>query len=168
MPPSTRVITIQEVVNHQLRFRCDVSLHLVKQKYVLSGEDITWVRALFHGTGATPPEKIYTSEIGFMQQLSGVGTYGRGTYFAWDARYSDSRAFRTSEGNKQLILAQVITAKEYRCLQPDTSLTTTPYLPNSTTERFDSLRGKAGNGVDDIWVVYENTRAYPSYLITYQ
>eukprot|EP01127_Copromyxa_protea_P010411 TRINITY_DN2536_c0_g1_i2.p2 TRINITY_DN2536_c0_g1~~TRINITY_DN2536_c0_g1_i2.p2 ORF type:complete len:318 (+),score=47.61 TRINITY_DN2536_c0_g1_i2:988-1941(+) len=166
MPPTTNIVSIQEVVNHRLRLQCDVSLKLLKAKHALSGDDIVWVRDLFHGTGRNPPSVIYTSEMGFMQQLARDGFYGFGTYFAENASYSNQFAHRTEYGTRQMFLCHVITAKHHvsNSRQPQTRAA--PLLPGSTNERYDSVQGLAGS--DTIWIVYENTRAYPAWLITYR
>lgn len=167
--PHATILSIDEIVNHQLRLRCDVSLHVIKSKYELSNENIEYVRQLFHGTGRTHPSEIYSSDIGFMNQFAAAGRFGRGTYFAKRAAYSDSYAFTVSSDQsgtvKQMFLAKVITAKHAELHSPDPNLTLPPFV-DGTTERYDSVVGQSGNDV--IFVVYENTRAYPSYLITYK
>ena len=37
---------------------------------------------LYHGTGKTPPETIYTSEEGFNLNFSNEGFWGKANYFA--------------------------------------------------------------------------------------
>ena len=37
---------------------------------------------------------------------------------------------------------------------------------NFAVERYDSIKGNTGGS--DIYIVYENSRAYPDYLITFE
>ena len=39
-----------------------------------------------------------------------------------------------------------------------------PLKPNSSTERYDSVN----NGLGGHYIIYDNTKAYPAYLITYK
>ena len=50
---------------------------------------------MWHGTGSTPPETIFASEVGLDARLSKPdGFYGRAIYLAEHARYSNKRAAR--------------------------------------------------------------------------
>lgn len=40
------------------------------------------MKHLFHGTRATDPQQIYTTEDGFDIRFSNAGAYGTGIYFA--------------------------------------------------------------------------------------
>ena len=40
------------------------------------------IKNLYHGTGKTPPETIYTSEEGFNLNFSNEGFWGKANYFA--------------------------------------------------------------------------------------
>lgn len=134
-------------------------------------------KQLFHGTKKTPPIKIYNSEQGFNNRLSSPGVWGTGAYFAVRAKYSDKYAHTTPEGRKQMFLARVITGITYRC-PPDSTLKAPPtkaevsplLYPNSKDsmfedERYDSVSGRTGTS--DIFVIYEQGKVYPAYLITY-
>jgi hypothetical protein len=56
-------------------------------------------------------------------------------------------------------------------LSPDNSLRMPPEKPQSSNilgfvkERYDSVWGKTDGSI--VYIIYENGRAYPSYLITY-
>lgn len=68
-----------------------------------------------------------------------------------------------------MFYAQVIIGNTTVML-PDQTIKNPPFLPNSTTHRYDSIQGHAGAGnrASDVFMVYQNTKAYPEYLITYR
>ena len=131
-------------------------------------------KCLFHGSGKIPPVKIYNSECGFDNRLSSQGMWGMGTYFAETAKYSNSYAYNTPEGHKQIFLVWVLTGITHKC-EPKRDLKVPPKkadhqsMHNSSSmfedERFDSVNGSS-NG-SEIFVIYEHGRSYPAYLITY-
>jgi len=126
---------------------------------------------LFHGTSLTDPRKIYSGEVGFDMRFGAQGMWGRGIYFAVNASYSNNGyAFKTDAQEKQLFLAKVLIGQPYLCAN-DPSLVLPPINPNAHSkvgfaeERYDSVTGETANS--KIFVLYENKKAYPSYLITY-
>jgi len=131
-------------------------------------QSITYTRLLFHGTRNTTPDLIYNSESGFMMQFCSKGMWGIGTYFAEKSVYSNDYCHTTSNGKKQMFLAVVITGDFYDC-KPDNSLKVPPERTtkktNMAVERYDSVSGIT-NG-SRVYIVYENNKAYPLYLITY-
>lgn len=97
-------------------------------------------------------------------RLAASGSYGRGIYFAGDASYSAGGYFHTNAaGNRVLILAKVLVGN-YTEGSSGSHITCPPLLPGSKTERYDSIKA-AGS---DIFIVYNNNKAYPSYIIEYQ
>ena len=123
-------------------------------------------RLLFHGTSETPPEKIYKSEKGFDFRFANKGLWGEGSYFAVNASYSDTYAYKVGE-TKQMFLALVLTGASYHGEQ-DRSLKQPPKKPDSkmfTDERFDSVSGTTSGS--EIYVIYDHDKAYPAYIITY-
>eukprot|EP01127_Copromyxa_protea_P019900 TRINITY_DN6552_c0_g1_i1.p1 TRINITY_DN6552_c0_g1~~TRINITY_DN6552_c0_g1_i1.p1 ORF type:complete len:946 (+),score=151.03 TRINITY_DN6552_c0_g1_i1:32-2869(+) len=130
---------------------------------------ITYTRLLFHGTRNTSPSNIYNSESGFMMQFCSKGMWGIGTYFAEKAVYSHDYCHPTADGKKQIFLAVVITGDTHDC-PPDRNLKVPPERKTKKTdmavERYDSVTGIT-NG-SRVYIVYENNKAYPLYLITYR
>ena len=125
---------------------------------------------LFHGTSSTDPCKIYDDEVGFDMRHSRAGKWGRGLYFAVHAVYSkNSFSFKNKEGTKSIFYARVALGHAVR-LPSDSSLTIPPEKPENlrkkfSAERYDSVEGNTGG--TDVFIVYENSRAYPDYLITF-
>ena len=50
-------------------------------------------------------------------------------------------------------------------MQPDKKLKMPPLLPDSQELRYDSIKGHTHG--HDVYMIYANKKAYPSYLITY-
>jgi hypothetical protein len=96
-------------------------------------------------------------------RLANHGAYGRGIYFAGDASYSASGySHHNTSGNQVLILAKVLVGN-YTEGPAGSHITCPPLLPGSKSERYDSIKA----GASDIFIVYNNNKAYPSYTIEY-
>lgn len=120
------------------------------------------VKHLFHGTKNTNPELIYKSESGLDMRFSHNGMYGKGIYFAENSSYSNGYAhFCNTSSHKQMFLSLVLVGDSIG-LQPG-NYNVPPLKNGSQTERFDSIR----NDQDKHYVIYENARCYPGYLINY-
>ena len=124
---------------------------------------------LFHGTRTTDPSLIYRGEEGFDMRFGSAGMWGVGNYFAVDAHYSHSYAHvHVIGGMRQMFLTRVITGESY-CCEPDSSLKMPPAKPsarNFAGERYDSVTGTTRGS--RVFIIYDNLKAYPLYLITYQ
>jgi hypothetical protein len=121
-------------------------------------------KQLFHGTTTEVGKLI--KEQGFDLRFSKfTGYYGAGIYFSPYSSYSDSYAVKDPVTElKYMFLARVLVGNEYICTQNNNSLRRPPPIPNSTTELYDSVYGKAEKHT----IVYENDQAYPEYLIIYK
>jgi hypothetical protein len=82
-------------------------MDLVKEKHE-GREKVALTQKLFHGTRATPPDKIYRSETGFNINYSNEGLWGKAIYFAVNSSYSNMYASTTPNGEKQMFMATVI------------------------------------------------------------
>jgi len=131
---------------------------------------------LFHGSRGTPPHEIYNGEEGFDMRFSAPGMWGLGIYFASSPRYSKNYAHPTArDGTLQIFLAKVIVGAAYYC-PPNSTLRTPPAKKQPTncnsnsipaaTEYYDSVEGDLSPGKAHI--VYSNSKAYPTYLITFE
>ena len=90
--------------------------------------------------------------------------YGKGVYFATTAKYSKGFAAADSQtGLSRMFLAEVITG-EYCKGNP--SVLTSPFLPGSTTEVYDSVVDN-DSGSPNIFVVFRDASVYPSYILEY-
>lgn len=125
---------------------------------------------LFHGTSANNPSFIYNGEKGFDNRYCSSGMWGIANYFAQNASYSHSYAY-VEKGVRKIILARVLVGECIHIMPNDTTLRKPPFKPNSSSglgfhEEYDSVSGDT-NG-SKVYMVYENGRAYPEYLISYQ
>ena len=128
---------------------------------------------LFHGSRQNKPEDIYEGENGFDMRYSREGMWGHANYFAVNARYSHDYAYTEDSmsrfllryGLKQMFLAIVLTGDYYVCA-PNSSLRMPPIKVLSSRKQHDSVKGNT-NG-SDVFMTYDNEKAYPAYLITYQ
>ena len=108
---------------------------------------------------------IYESEEGFNMNYSNPdGMWGRANYFAVNSSYSNSYRSTQSNGVFQMFYAQVIIGNT-SVQKPDNKIIVPPFLPGSTTDRYDSIQGHTGGS--DVFMVYANKKAYPEYLITF-
>ena len=124
---------------------------------------------------------IYKSEEGFDMRFSHQGMWGRGNYFAKDARYSCSYAYEASQSQglstsqdidtiqgkvKQIFLAIVLTGDSYPS-SPNKSLRMPPYKSSTSSEkiRYDTVNGVSAGS--RIYITYSNDKAYPLYLISF-
>ena len=119
---------------------------------------------LFHGTSETDPKVIYGgNDESFDMRLSNEGMWGKGIYFAENASYSND--YRSKNKNYyQMIVAEVILG-DYIELISDSKIKRPPPKYKDKGIKYDSIKGFT-NG-SNIFIIYENNRAYPFYLISY-
>eukprot|EP00455_Lapot_gusevi_P003361 TRINITY_DN11381_c0_g4_i1.p1 TRINITY_DN11381_c0_g4~~TRINITY_DN11381_c0_g4_i1.p1 ORF type:complete len:161 (-),score=8.49 TRINITY_DN11381_c0_g4_i1:89-571(-) len=151
--PSFCILSLYRVKNKVLQVDFDHARKKMEQK---NGGDAN-IKQLFHGTRDSKPEDIYAGHYGFDFRLSQPGLWGRGSYFATNARYSLDYAHTSSSGSKWIFLADVILGEVYHCAQ-NRNLIMPP-------DHYDSVSGLANESLN--YVVYEHQRSYPKYLIEY-
>lgn len=86
--------------------------------------------------------------------------YGRGVYFAKDAKYSEGYC----QGSPLQMFQVLVLVGDYAV--GSSSLMTPPTRPNSAVDLLDSTVDKVGR--PKIYVTYHDAQAYPEYLITFQ
>ena len=89
--------------------------------------------------------------------------YGNGVYFAVNSNYSCQYATPSTDGKKRMYLAQVLTG-EYTL--GSSSMRVTPDNPTKPNVQFDSLVNSVSD--PEIFVIFKDSQAYPSYLITFE
>ncbi|XP_066540860.1 protein mono-ADP-ribosyltransferase PARP12-like [Hoplias malabaricus] len=117
-------------------------------------------RYLFHGTDQSLIEAI--CEHNFDWRVCGVhGTlYGKGSYFARDAKYSDRYA--KSRGNSKTIFVALVLVGEF--IKGNSSYVRPPQK-KSKKAFYDSCVDNEANPA--IFVVFEKYQIYPEYIIDY-
>ena len=163
--PNVRIIKLQRIQNKWLWNRYYQHREQMKKK----NQGIVNEKDLFHGTSNIDPKDIYACEEGFDMRFSARGLWGQGIYFAVNASYSDNYAHITTNG-RQMFLAKVVVGATSVYLRSDKSLRMPPRKPSITKilfagERYDSVSGNTQGS--EVYIIYDNQKAYPFYLITY-
>ncbi|XP_077740611.1 protein mono-ADP-ribosyltransferase PARP15-like isoform X1 [Canis aureus] len=123
-------------------------------------------RVLFHGTDADSVP--YVNQHGFNRSYAGknAAAYGKGTYFAVNARYSadDIYSRPDSNGRKHIYVVRVLTGVY---TLGHAGLVTPPSKnPHNPTDLFDSVTNDTQH--PNLFVVFSDNQAYPEYLITFR
>ncbi|XP_015778081.1 PREDICTED: uncharacterized protein LOC107355977 isoform X2 [Acropora digitifera] len=156
------VADIQRIQNKWLYRKYAIQRHLIKEK---NGSTCINEKELFHGTKTTNPALIWQGEDGFDMRYSSHGMWGRGTYFASEASYSNHGfAYHNAERQvSQLFLAHVLTGDSI-FLPPNENIKMPP-LKEGSNIRYDSVNGVTNGCL--VYILYKLDMAYPAYLITY-
>ena len=171
--PTVRISKLERIQNKWLWNRYSQHCEEIKEK----NGGVLMEKELFHGTGANDPQLIYKGEEGFDMRFCVKGMWGRGSYFAANAMYSHHYAYRArgnlTVGSRQMFLARVNIGETYAC-SPDSTLMMPPVKPSqastSTSVQFSVVRYDSVTGItkdSQVYIVYDNRKAYPLYLITY-
>jgi hypothetical protein len=187
--PAARVLSICRVEQAELRARYELERSLLARRFQLdkvssaprdmygalrfaadAAESSSLAGAelqLWHGCRHTDPRIILSDEVGFDPRFSQSGMWGRASYFASDASYSDGYAHRLapatteSDGSsiRQLFLVNVLVGRsEERA--PDGGI-------RRPSRGYDSVTGVTGSS--RVFMLYEtSTRAYPTHVVTYE
>jgi hypothetical protein len=132
-------------------------------KYQLSQKGNCTELMLFHGTKTTDPKLIYSAkEEGFDMRFANMGLHGTGIYFHKNSKYSNDYCYVTNTHTRMMFCAHVLIG-DCVTLPIDRNLRLPPIKINSKI-RYDSVK----SNVDEIYIIYNNLRAYPTYLIEYQ
>ncbi|XP_064199024.1 uncharacterized protein LOC135259072 [Anguilla rostrata] len=159
----TEIISIQQVQNifHWDRYRRQkehMQIHSTAHSWSLE-------QHLFHGTTEDCAKEICLNN--FDPRVSGKNraVYGRGSYFARDARYSLKYAAKSGGGNQHMFLAKVlvgnVTLGKATYSRPPRLNPLTPGY-----ELYDTCVDKISD--PSIFVVFDNCQCYPYYLIKYK
>ena len=163
--PNAKIVSIERIQNRELWRKFSDRAKQIRDESQNCKEKL-----LFHGTRDTDPKEIYTGDSSFDTRFSQWGMWGKGNYFAVNASYADSYAHSVHGINKRkLLVAFVLTGLSYNC-NPDRNLTLPPYRseqddPTSIRRRYHTVNGVTGGTT--VYITYDNTLAYPAYVITY-
>jgi hypothetical protein len=162
---NARIVKIEKLCNRSVQKKFLTELRLSCEKY--KDKPLTsLVKLLFHGSKNTKPEDIYQGSQGLDMRFSRAGLFGQGIYFADNPNYSHDYAHvkDTPDGRvNQMFLVFVIVGEACEMVQNDNTLRIPPLKKNSTTERYDSVFNAAARHT----IIYENSRQYPAYLVSY-
>lgn len=132
-----------------------------EQMNLKSGGKVVDQRYLFHGTDESHMDAICDQNFDWRICGSNGTLYGKGSYFARDASYSDRYARSRNGKTKKMFMALVLVGDFIR---GNNSLVRPPQKPHS--QRFyDSCVDNEANPA--IFVVFEKFQIYPEYIIEY-
>ncbi|XP_043944102.1 protein mono-ADP-ribosyltransferase PARP12-like isoform X3 [Protopterus annectens] len=125
-----------------------------------NGRDVD-ERLLFHGTDDSIVDAICHQN--FDWRICGAhGTaYGKGSYFARDASYSNGYSNSTSD-SKNMFVARVLVGQ---CVEGISSYLRPPSKNGKANDFYDSCVNNVSN--PSIFVIFEKHQIYPQYLIKY-
>ncbi|TFK02811.1 Poly [ADP-ribose] polymerase 12 [Platysternon megacephalum] len=155
--PKTVIREIQRIQNPTL---WKVYQWQKEQMQKTSGGNDVYERFLFHGTSKKHIDAI--CQQNFDWRICGLhGTaYGKGSYFARDASYSDNYS-KTNSNIKTMFLARVLAG--------DFTLGSSSYLRPPAKDSGNNFYDSCVNSVSNpsIFVIFEKHQIYPEYLIEY-
>ncbi|XP_016389906.1 poly(ADP-ribose) polymerase family member 14-related sequence 1 isoform X2 [Sinocyclocheilus rhinocerous] len=157
--PSNKVLKIERIQNPGMWRNYQNNKSVMEKK---NGHQKNEKR-LFHGTSEQTISHIEKS--GFNRSYAGKNAtaYGKGTYFALNARYSSNNTYSVpnAQGHKHMYLCRVLTG-DY------TTGNSTMFVPPAKNANFDQYDTVVDNpNAPTIFVVFRDDNAYPEYLITF-
>lgn len=124
-----------------------------KREMSLNGPILT--KQLFHGTKHIDPRDIIDSDECMNSRRRSIKGK-KGVYFYESVAAIENYSHKTSQGRRLTMLCEVLVGR---------ALLSDPRSFRGAPEGFDSVQGKDRGS--NLWVVYEDDRALPAYLITY-
>jgi len=153
-----KIVEIKKLTNAHNRSQWKDSLAAMRNSHKDDPlrHHIEYTKLLWHGTGTLHPEVIQNSDGGWKPNYSSdKNLWGRGCYFATDAAYSATYAYNAPNGNKIMLLAEVVVGLGVQCLENSYIVD----VPNG----YDSVVGFRHGAW--IYVTYDRAKAYPSYSV---
>lgn len=118
---------------------------------------------LFHGTQSDKVDLIINQGLDFRLSGNRTGTlFGKGAYFALEAKYSDNYAVSDSDGLKVMLVFDVLAGKY--CVG-SSSFTRPPNDPDNPERLLDSCVNDMKKPT--IYCLFDNHQYYLKYLIKY-
>ena len=183
--PQSQVLNVYRIQNLYLWEKYQKEIQ--KVKYEKGSAEENW---LFHGSRANNPKNLYVNgfDISF---ASDGGSFGRGIYFARQAVYSYSGYCFSANGKGYIFLAKVLTGKYFCPSSHNLKKNKGKARKNASLLRNNVFGGRMNKpplydeekfiyydsvtDVDNInnshtsqmFIIYENDKAYPYYLIEF-
>ncbi|XP_010872114.2 protein mono-ADP-ribosyltransferase PARP10 [Esox lucius] len=157
-----RIVKVEKLMNGLLYNQ--YKLKKASMNQCVNGPDVE--RTLYHGTSENSVKEICVH--GFNRSFCGKNAtvYGQGVYFAVNSALSiqDQYSPPNADGHKFVFVAKVLTGDFTNGRH---SMKTAPLKETSEIPlRYDSVADKTGN--PSLFVIFNDTQAYPEYLITCQ
>ncbi|KAK7486057.1 hypothetical protein BaRGS_00022666, partial [Batillaria attramentaria] len=159
---NVEIVSIKRVQNRSLWDVYNVTKRTMERKY---GLGCAQELSLFHGTPAKSVEPIQHQNIDPLLAGNNVGAiWGKGAYFAVDAKQSDNYAQASDEGYRFMFMARVLVGKygqgERGMQRPP------PVNKDDQRNLFDAVVDSVDH--PRIYVIFRNQQIYPEFLIQYQ
>eukprot|EP00347_Sterkiella_histriomuscorum_P019344 403342004 len=157
----SRIVSIKKIFNESVYQIVESELNRLLVKHP-DHAPLDLMNHLFHGTRQNDPQSIFSFENGLDMRYCNGGAHGIGIYFADNSQYSNSYKFQNAAGQSEMFMCLVLTGLSSSqggggaARQP-------PPIPGRQGELFDSYN----NGNGGHFIIYDNQKAYPGYLITY-
>jgi poly [ADP-ribose] polymerase 7/11/12/13 len=123
-------------------------------------------QSLFHGTSSVDViREICRDGFDWRFYSKDASKYGDGSYFARDAKYSNSYTSQIGEGNRFMFLAKVLVGKS---TNGSRGVRKPPKMDESdpASECYDSCVDSLI--MPTIYVVFDHDQSYPEFLIEYK
>ena len=186
--PTAVIVKIERIQNTWLWTRYQQDKQRIVQKSTTGANEVF----VYHGTRTTNPMSVYKGAQGFDFRFSSQGMWGNANYFAVNASYSHSYAHTLGDGSNQMFSVRIC-AGDVIDLPPNGSLRLPPPKPQAASlaqstqlgfllptppttqdavapqfanDPYDTVSGFTSGS--KVYMIYENGRAYPEYLITYR
>ncbi|XP_078314361.1 uncharacterized protein LOC111128440 isoform X2 [Crassostrea virginica] len=161
-----KTATILQIERVQNAYNWEVYELLRRKMEKKNGQRRVNERDLYHGTDPHAVEVICKQNMDFRLAGKKVGhLYGKGTYFARDARKSDPYASSDDYGNKYMFLVKVLCGNMALGKK-----TYTRPPPLNRSDPHSDLYDCCVDDVDDptIFCIFDPNQYYPRYLIKYR
>uniref|UniRef100_A0A8C4N8X8 Poly(ADP-ribose) polymerase family member 12 n=1 Tax=Eptatretus burgeri TaxID=7764 RepID=A0A8C4N8X8_EPTBU len=119
-------------------------------------------KQLFHGTSPTHISAICLQNFDWRICGTNGTVYGKGSYFARDAKYSDAYAKDDVHASRFMFLVRVLVGE---FTKGSSEYSRPPTKPGSSVHLYDSCVDDEGN--PSIFVVFERDQMYPEYIMEY-
>lgn len=159
---NVEIVSIKRVQNRALWDAYNVHKKNFERKY---GLGCAQELSLFHGTPAVAVNPIQLQNIDPLLAGNNVGAiWGKGAYFATDAKTSDNYAQANDDGHRFMFMARVLVGRYGQGAQ---GMQRPPLVGGANSmELFDSVVDNLDH--PRIYVVFRNQQIYPEFLIQYE
>eukprot|EP01083_Nonionella_stella_P019919 55297_1 len=158
---------VETIIIYKIRnkYRQDAYQSKKNQMLKLLKNDITLLHedALYHGTDILTVIKILHQ--GFLRQFAARAVFGKGSYFAKNARYSCNQSYAKPDGDRfqHLLLCNVICGE---WTVGSSSMKIPPIKPTSEHLPYETTVNSESNPT--VFVTYQDDQALPTYLISFR
>eukprot|EP01123_Difflugia_compressa_P006730 TRINITY_DN1907_c0_g1_i2.p1 TRINITY_DN1907_c0_g1~~TRINITY_DN1907_c0_g1_i2.p1 ORF type:complete len:209 (-),score=25.31 TRINITY_DN1907_c0_g1_i2:44-592(-) len=170
-----QIVNISRINHPENSQLCETRLEEARKRQInldhtMSWIDIEYKKLLWHGTGDIAPHIIYsTSGAWNLAYSSSQNLWGRGIYFASAAGYSAGYSYNsTSSGTRMMFLAEVVVGNSFPCNENAFIKVPPPGYDSIVGVKTFSIPGLTHNYPSLNYVIYDNARAFPTYLIEWK